>query len=289
MLIRFKKLATVAALCVCAMQTGGAQTPPPPAVAVRVELVFPRYRDRFANRDSVERRTAEQFAEYLKRNVGFLRFVANDTTIPYRLTFLLDRLDRNSVGSFPEIGFWARLDRPQATPVESYWLQFRTADQALTGVGTATAFLTEIRSRLQHQDADSLRRGFLSRVPIAETGLTNLNPLGVVLPYRLLDLCMKNESSLEFVAEIRGTITMELPFKAQIVGSFNPQGPLAPDIQAFSGGGFAKVMNPGQPDELTPSVAQKTATIKRIFVTSYVFDPTACDNRGPAAVGAVIP
>jgi hypothetical protein len=257
----------------------------PATVAIRAELVAPRYRERFVDRRAVETKVANLFADYLTRNVGFLRFAVNDSTLPYRLSFLLDRLDRGATSNFAEFGFWVRLDRPGDVPVESYWLQLRTVDQSAIGVGTEVGFLTEIKSKLAHQDADSLRNGILRWVPITETGLPNLNPLGLVLPFRLLDLCMKNQSVVQFLAEIRGTVTMEVPFKAQIVGNFVPQGPQPPDIEPFFGGGFGKVIDLTLPDELTPSIAQKAVTVKKIFVTSYVHDPTACDNRAPRAVG----
>src|SRR5262245_13960469 len=235
----------------------------PATVGVRVELVVPRYRDRFPDRRAVESKAAKLFAEYLTRNVGFLRFAVNDTTLPYRLSFLLDRLDRSNTSSFAEVGFWVRLDRRGEAPVESYWLQLRTAE-SLAGVGTEEGFYGEIKSKLSHQDADSLRNGILRWVPITETGYPNLNPLGLALPFRLMDLCMKNQSVVQWVAEIRGNVTMELPFKAQIVGPFTPQGPQPPEAAPFLGGGFARVIDLTQPDELTPSIAQKAVDRKSV-------------------------
>jgi hypothetical protein len=126
-------------------------------------------------------------------------------------------------------------------------------------------------------------------VPISETGLPRLNPLGLVLPFRLLDLCMKNQSVVQFVAEIRGTVTVEEQFKARIVGNFTPTGPQTPETEPFLGGGFGRVIELDPPDELSPSITQRAVTVKKIFVTSYVHDPTACNNRAPQAVGTGTP
>src|SRR6476620_774454 len=104
-------------------------------VTVSVDLAAPRYRDRFTDRKAVQAKAANLFAEYLTRNVGFLRFAADDSTRPYRLAFVLDRFDRGNTSGFTEVGFWVRLERPDENPMESYWLQFRSADQALAGVG----------------------------------------------------------------------------------------------------------------------------------------------------------
>jgi hypothetical protein len=278
------------ALALCsAMPAAGAQDPTaeaqdPATVDVRVELVMPRYRDKFANRPAIETKVAKLFAEYLTTNVGFLRFAVNDTTLPYRLSFLLDRLDRSSTSSFAEVGFWVRLDRPGEQKVESYWLPFRTSDQSLTGVGTETEFVTAIGAKLAHANADSLRIGILRWVPITEIGLPTLHPVGIALPFPLLDLCMKRESTIQFVAELRGNVTIEQPFKAHIVGSFQPQTSPSLEAERFLNGGFAKVMEAVALGELTPSIAQKAVTVKKIFVTSYVHDPTACANRSPRGI-----
>jgi hypothetical protein len=267
-------------------QTAVAQEPA--TVSVRVEFVLDRYRDRFPDRQAVEAKAAELFAGYLTREVGFLRFAVNDSAPAYRLSFLLDRMDRNTT-SFVEVGFWVRLERPNDPPVEKYWLPLRTADQWLAGVGSEAGFLAEIGTKLAHQDAKVAREEILRWVPIADVGLPHLSPLGLVLPFRLLDLCMKNQSVVEFVAEIRGPITQEEQFKAQVVGNFMPTGQPTPEIEPFLGGGFARIIELGSPDDLTPSITQKTVTVKRIFVISYLHDPTACSNRTPRAVGAGTP
>jgi hypothetical protein len=268
----------------------GALAQKPATVSVRVELVSSRYRTRFTNRAAVEAKAATVFADYLTRNVGFLRFAPDDSTRPFRLSFLLDRPDRGSSGNFSEVGFWVRLDRPGEAPVESYWLQLRPADQSLTGVGTELGFLAEIKAKLEHQPADSLRGGILRWVPISETGLLpDLTPPILVLPFRLLDLCMKNQSVVQFLAELTGTVTMELPYTAQIVGTFAPPSAATPDIEPFRGGGIARVMELTPPDDLASSIARHTVKVKKIFVTSYVHDPTACGNRAPAMVGGGAP
>jgi hypothetical protein len=253
----------------------------PATVSVRAELAVPRFRDRFVNRRAVESKVASLFADYLSREIGFLRFSVSDTTLPYRLSFVLDHEPGNAT-SFAEVGFWVRLDRPGENQLAAYWLPFRTADQSLAAVGTETDFLTEVKSKLEHQGADSLSRGVLRWVPIASSGLPNLNPLGLVLPFPLLDLCMKNESIIEFVAEIQGTITMQEQFRAQIVGS-------AAQTEPFFGGGFGRVIDLKPPDDLTPSITNKTVHVKQIFVTDYKLDKTACENRVPRTVGGGAP
>jgi hypothetical protein len=100
---------------------------------------------------------------------------------------------------------------------------------------------------------------------------------------------MKNQSVVQFVVEMRGTITVEEQFKAQIVGNFTPTGPQAPEVEPFLGGGFGKVIELTPPDELSPSITRKKVTVKKVFVTSYVHDPSACNNRAPIAVGAGTP
>jgi hypothetical protein len=253
----------------------------PATVSVRAQLVVPRFRDRFTDRQAVETRVASLFADYLTREVGFLRFTASDTTLPYRLSFVLDH-EPNNASQFAEVGFWVRLDRPGENQVATYWLPFRTPDQSIVGVGSETDFLTEVKSKLGHQGADSLSRAVLRWVPIAETGFPSLNPLGLVLPFPLLDLCMKKESVIQFVAEIQGTITMEEQFKAQIVGSAAPNEP-------FFGGGFGRVIELTPPDDLSPSITSNKVRVKKIFVTDYKLDRTACDNRVPRAVGGGAP
>jgi hypothetical protein len=282
--------------CVClavvasAWSSLGAAAQNRPIVTVSVELVAPRYRDRFANRKAVEGKTAAVFAEYLTKNVGFLRFAADDSIRPYRLAFLLDRPDRGNTSSFAEFGFWVHLERPDDAPVELYWLQLRSADQSVAGVGNEIDFLTEVRSKLAHRDADSLRSGVLRWIPISETALPNLRPLGVVLPFRLLELCMKPRSVVEFLAEFSGAaVTREVPFVARVTGKFTPTGAVTPEIAPFKDGGFAELTTVPQPDELTPSITGRTVKVKKIFVTSYVHDPTACDNRAPMAVGGGAP
>jgi hypothetical protein len=252
---------------------------------VRVDLVAPRYRDRFSDRQAIETKAAAHFADYLSKEVGFLRFAVNDSAPAYRLSFLLDRLDRGATSRFPEVGFWVRLERPGEEAVEKYWLQFRSADQSIAGVGSEAGFLAEIKTKLAHQDAEPLRKDILRWVPISETGLPNLDPLGLVLPFRLLDLCMKNQSEVQFVAEIRGNITVEEQFKALIVGNFTPTGPQTPEVEPFLGSGFGKVIELTPPDQLSPSITQKKVTVRKIFVTSYRHDPAACENREPKTVG----
>jgi hypothetical protein len=258
------------------------------AVTVSVELAAPRYRDRFPDRKAIQAKAANLFSEYLARNVGFLRFAADDSTRPYRLAFVLDRFDRASTSGFAEVGFWVRLERPDENPMESYWLQFRSADQALVGVGGPDAFLNEIKAKLAHRDADSLRTGVLRWIPISETGLPNLEPLGFVLPFRLLDLCMKRQSTVELLTEFGGAVVREVPLAARVVGSFDAQHPTR-DVAPYVGGGFAQVMPLPQPDDLTPSIARHAVKVKKIYVTSYVHDPTACGNRAPMAVGGGTP
>jgi hypothetical protein len=260
---------------------GAAVAQTPATVAVRAELVVPRFRDRFTNRQAIEGKIAGVFADYLTHEIGFLRFAPNDATLPYRLTFVLDHEPGNNT-SFAEVGFWVRLDRPGENPVMAYWLPLRTADQSLAAVGTETDFLTEVKSKLGHQVADSLSHGVLRWVPIADTGLPNLSPLGLVLPFPLLDLCMKNESVIEFVAEIQGAITMQEQFRAQIVGS-------AATSEPFFGGGFGRIIDLKPPDDLTPSITNKTVKVKQIFVTDYKLDKTACENRAPRSVGGGTP
>ena len=253
-------------------------------VTVRVELAVPRYRDRFPDRKAVEAKAASLFTDYLTRNVGFLRFAADDSTRPYRLAFVLDRFDRGSTSGFAEVGFWVRLERPDESPMESYWLQFRSADQSLVRVGGEEEFLNEIKAKLAHRDADSLRTGVLRWIPISETGLPNLEPLGFVLPFRLLDLCMKRQSTVQLIAEFGGTVVREVPFAALVVGNFTPGQPTR-DAAPYVGSGFAQISPLPQPDELTPSIARHAVKVKKIYVTSYVHDPTACANRAPLAVG----
>jgi hypothetical protein len=271
----------VRAALVAGVIAGRVPAQAPATVAVRAELAVPRFHDRFTNRHAVEAKVATLFADYLTREIGFLRFSATDSTLPYRLTFVLDHEPGNTT-SFAEVGFWVKLDRPGENQLAAYWLPVRTADQSLAAVGTETDFLTEVKTKLEHQAADSLSRGVLRWVPIAESGLPNLNPLGLVLPFQLLDLCMKNESVIEFVAEIQGTITMQEQFKAQIVGSAAPNEP-------FFGGGFGRVIDLKPPDDLTPSITNKTVRVKQIFVTDYKLDKTACENRAPRPVGGGAP
>jgi hypothetical protein len=278
-----KRLCGVAAILAAGVWPGARLAPAqtPATVSVRAQLAVPRFRDRFTDRQAVETRMATLFADYLKREVGFLRFAVNDSTLPYRLSFVLDHEPGNA-SSFAEVGFWVRLDRPGEDQLAAYWLPLRTSDQSLAAVGTETDFLTEVKSKLGHQGADSLSRGLLRWVPIAETGVPSLNPLGLVLPFQLLDLCMKKESIIQFVAEIQGTITMEEQFKAQIVGSAAPNEP-------FFGGGFGRVIDLTPPDDLSPSITSNKVRVKKIFVTDYKLDRTACDNRAPRAVGGGVP
>lgn len=268
-------------------QSALAQTPA--TVSVRVELVAPRYRDRFTDRQAIEAKAAGLFVNYLTKHVGFLRFAVNDSAPAYRLSFLLDRQDRRSNSSFAEVGFYARLEHQGDEPKEKYWLQFRTADQSLAGVGDEAGFLAEIKSKLNDQDPDLVRNEILRWVPFSETGLPNLNPLGVVLPFRLPELCMKKQSVVLFVAEIRGPQTMEKEFKAKIVADFKPPDPPTPELEPFRGGGLGEVIDLTPPDNLTPSITHNAVTVKKIFVTSYEHDAATCNNRVPDSVGTGTP
>ena len=249
-----------------------------PGVTVRVELVAPLYHDRMRNRAAVEKQAAMLFARYLTRNVGFLRFAADDSIRPYRLTFRLDRLDRTSTKEAVEYGFWAHLDRDQETAVEVYWLPFRTPDQAFSGVGSENEFLVKIDSKLAHREADSVPVSVLRWVPVSETGLlTSQDPnVLVVLPFPLLDLCMKKQSMVEIVAEVGTPSPLEQEFKAKVEGNFTPS---TPRDESFRGNGLARVL------DATTSFPVATAKVRRIFVTGYIHDATACDNRTPLAIG----
>jgi hypothetical protein len=259
-----------------------AQTPA--TVSVRVELALPRFRDNFSDPKAVEAKAAALFAKYLTAKVGFLRFAVNDSS-PYRLSFRLDRQDPQATSSFTDIGFWARLEHAGDEPKEKYWLPFRAADEFLTRVGSEADFLAEVSSKLTHQDSEVLRKEILRWVPITEIGLPNLNPLGVVLPFPLKALCMKNQSVVLFVAEIKGQQqTMEEQFKAQIVGKFTLTGSPTPDLERFRDGGMGKVIELTEND-LADWIAQKKVTVKQIFVISYEHDASTCDNRQPDPVG----
>src|SRR5438876_967575 len=115
------------------------------AVSVETRIMVPRFRDQFGSEvDSVERNVARHFRRTLAKEVGFLDFAVNDTTARYRLLFIFDVRERDVVSPFPEFGFRVRLEEPDSTHVERYWLTMRACDRATAGVGSPEASLVAL-------------------------------------------------------------------------------------------------------------------------------------------------
>jgi hypothetical protein len=251
----------------------------PFTVSVRVEVVFQRYRDDFDDPQAVEAAAAKLFTEYLNREVGFLRFVAGDTISAYSIVLQLDRKDRDvPATAFSELGFHARLDGPGGS-AQKYWLFFR--DGTLAATPNPEDFQADLARQLAHADSKTLREEILQQVPMTETALPSRSPLGWALPFRQLDLCMRNQSVLKFVNEVEA---MEHVVDANVVGTFPSQGGLSPDLQPFVGGMFAT--NLQLPAALKQAIDEGSLRVKRVLVTTYLHDANACAHRLPGSEGA---
>jgi hypothetical protein len=251
----------------------------PSTVAVKVELVFPRYRDHYPDRGSVESMLAKRFAEHLSRQFGFLRFAEGDTSSTYRLTLQFDRANRNApVSTLSELGFWARLDGPNPGPQPVYWMGFRGG--TLTPTPTPEAFLAELTTRLATSDSASRIVEVLKQVPLSETALSNASPAGWALPFRHLDVCMRNGSMLTVVSDVQA---IEHVSDARVGGVFTRELARTTEQQPFVGKMFA--VSDALPRSLAESMADGTLKVKRVLVTTYVHDATACENRLPGAEG----
>jgi hypothetical protein len=250
----------------------------PSTVSVRVELVFPRYRNHYSDRTAVEATLAKRFTEHLSRKFGFLRFATDETSSPYHLTLKLDRADRNAPATgLSELGFWARLDGPDVG-AEKYWLPFRGG--TLVATPTPEAFETELATKLAISDSAPRIEEVLKQVPMSETALPSPSPLGWALPFRQLELCMRNQSVLKFFTEVQA---MEHVVDANLVGAFPSRSGLPTEHQQFVGNAFAR--NLDLPVELKQSITDGTLRVKRVMVTTYIHDATACDNRLPGSGG----
>ena len=64
-----------------------------------------------------------------------------------------------------------------------------------------------------------------------------VDPVGFVLPFRLLDLCMKRQSTVELLAEFGGAVVREVPFAARVVGGRLVGDAVRPDAIVVPGGG----------------------------------------------------
>jgi hypothetical protein len=258
----------------------GASAQSPSTVSVKVELVFPRYRDHYPDRRAVESALATRFAEHLTRSFGFLRFAPADTASPYRLTLQLDRANRNSPAStLSELGFWARLDGPEPAPQPFYWLGFRGG--TLIPTPTPEVFLAEVATRLATSDSASRIVEILKLVPLTQTALSSASPPGWALPFRQLDVCMMNGTILTVVSDVQA---LEHVADARVGGVFTRELARTTEQQSFVGKMFA--VNDALPGILRTSIANGTLRVKRVLVTTYEHDATACQNRLPGFEGA---
>ncbi len=255
-------------------------------VAVKVELVARRFKDRFGpERPRVEAAAARLFTEFLREQVGYLRFVPGDSAARQRLTFLLDRRERDTQVPFVDVGFWARLDLPDGSRQEKYWVTLRPADQATAGVGTEAELLAEIKTKLVHTDPAPLRDELLRHVSITERALPHASPLGFALPFRSPDLCMKTQSVLSITNELQDQMGMEAVAEVLVVGAFQPPGQPGPQQQPFVGGVFGTLKSSPLQQELSSSIRAGRARVKQVFVTGYRHDPVACRHRLTSAGG----
>ncbi len=253
-----------------ALPVASAQSPS--TVSVRAEFVFPRYHDDFEDPQAVEAAAAKLFADYLNREVGFLRFVAGDTTSPYHLVFEFDRSERQgTVSPFAQLGFWVRLDLPGGQ-VLKYWLKFR--EGTLSATPSPEVFQDELITRLAHADPKMLREEIFRDVPMTEVALPSRSPLGWALPFRQLDVCMKNQSVLTIVNDLQ---SQEQQVTANVTGAFHTQGTPSAEQQPFDGGMFATNLN--LPIILANSINDGTLRVKRVLVTTYIHDASACSHR----------
>lgn len=251
------------------------------AVSIEAKLEARRFRLQFLPQlQSVEDRAARRFKRLLSREIGFLNFVVHDTSASYRLVFTLDVRERGADSPFPEFGFWARLEQPDSTRVELYWLPLRSAEHARDGVGTMEGFLGELEVKLTGADVGGLRDSLLTKIPIAQQALILDSPLGWVIAYPRLELCMKTKSLLEVVSNFnQNGMSLEKLAQARVVSDF-PTSDSLPARKPFLGGAFSEPAQPADAAQLAQLLLAGPLTVKEVYVTSYVHDPNACRDRG---------
>jgi hypothetical protein len=276
-----RRIAPVAVLLAATLAApAGAQTPR--TVGVRAELAAPRYRAGFAaGTGAVEDSLSALFADLLRGRIGFVRFAATDTT-SHSLVFTLDRRDRSSTGPFAEYGFWARLDRAGADPIELYWLPVRPSDAAWQGIGTSEEFLFEVAAKLEHADIAPIRDQLLSRVPIATNALPWAQPAGWALPLGRDALCMRAFSEIEIINSITvGAMRLDRSDTARVVSDpFTVASP-GPREQPYLRKLFGTPISAEGRQQLIDAVGTGSVLVTEVFVVKYQHDPNACERPIP--------
>lgn len=260
-------------------------------VRVETELKAPRYRVTFgpARVPALQDSVSSRLVALLGEDARFLRFTSRDPAAKYRLVFTLDRRDRNSTAPFPEYGFWARLERPEGTPIELYWKALRPAGAATQRIGTERDFLDDVDALLAEQDFRPIRTTLLSKVPITTTTLASSTPLGWALPLPNDSLCMQRFTILEVLAVFRagGGQGVDRPDTARVVSQpFAPTAPRAAD-RPFVRKLFSEPVSAQARRDLGDALARGSVEGKEVFVLDYRRDPNVC--RLPVAPGTPSP
>ncbi|MGD2070228.1 MAG: hypothetical protein PVI57_16250 [Gemmatimonadota bacterium] len=268
-------------LLLLAVGAGGepARGQTPTHVDVSTRIAAQRFRITFgAESRALEDSVTTRLTDRLSDRFRFLRFTGGDTAAAYRLVFTLDRRERGSVAPFPEYGFWARLERPDGTPVEIYWNTLRPAAVAPQGIGTGRDFLDDVDAMLAEPELEPLHAELLSEVPIATTTLASQAPLGWALPIPNDSLCMRKFTILEVFAVFRegSGQGVDRPDTARVVSQpFTPATP-GPGQEPFLHKVFSEPISREAREELEAALARGTVEGKEVFVLDYQLDPNAC-------------
>jgi hypothetical protein len=265
-----------------------AQAPTRVDVSTRIEAQ--RFRLKFGTRtQAIELATTARFAALLGEKIGFLRFARNDTTARYRLVFTLDQRVRGAPTPFPEYGFWARLDRPDGTPIELYWQTLRPPAATTFGIGEESDFFDDLDAMLIDPDLAPIRTELLSKVPIATTTFASATPVGWALPLPNDSLCMRRFSIIEVVAVFRtgGGQGVDRPDTARVASEpFLPATP-GPRHAPFLRKLFSEPVSAQARDQLRQALANGTVEGKEVYVLDYQRDPNVCRAPlGPDVGGA---
>jgi len=258
--------------------TGSLTAQTPTNVGVRVELKAPRFRAAFGPRvNAVEVAAADTFAARLREHIGFVRFRPGDATAEYQLVFALDQSILGSTDPFPEYGFWARLERPDDTPLELYWLTLRPRELASRRVGNEQEFLGEVSAKLMRPDLTPIRRDLLSKVPITHLALPSDEPLGWALPLGRDSLCIKTSSILLIVGALpQGAMTLDREYRARVHTDgfkvLTPRAVHTPFLHKL----FSEPTTAEARQELASALRGGGLEVKEVYVLEYQHDANAC-------------
>lgn len=239
-----------------------------PSVVVTFELNEPRLQNAFkpAQRKQVESLAADALAKRLGERIGFMAF-SSQPPGAYSLIVRLEATAESTSTLFKETILRAELNMPGAASRSLRW-RFRPADRYGDPSGGVEGLVREIDLRTKDIDFSALIRDVLGQVPIAREAQIWKDPVGWVIPYRKVDLCMDFHSVLRIENMLpsgAGPVLKE--FKARASADFAPRGPSA---NAFRGQIFTEPMPAQDGIAELRSARSEDVTIRGVYVVEYM-------------------